>query len=65
MMTVVNHCVFLLSSGQIKYRSLSLIPQALINMGEILKAAGCDYTNGELPMLPRTPLTQLLLMLSV
>lgn len=21
--------------------------QALINMGEILKAAGCDYTNGE------------------
>lgn len=23
--------------------------QALINMGEILKAAGCDYTNGETP----------------
>ena len=27
-------------------------PQALINMGEILKAAGCDYTNGETPELP-------------
>lgn len=23
--------------------------EALINMGEILKAAGCDYTNGEAP----------------
>lgn len=22
-------------------------PEALVNMGEILKAAGCDYTNGE------------------
>lgn len=28
----------------------SLVPQALINMGEILKAAGCDYTNGEISL---------------
>jgi len=25
-----------------------LLPQALVNIGEILKAAGCNYSNGEI-----------------
>lgn len=29
--------------------TVSFPPQALTNMGEILKAAGCDYTNGASP----------------
>lgn len=43
-----------LSNYQIKIRDNgaptvgnSFSPQALVNMGEILKAAGCGYDNGE------------------
>lgn len=45
-----------------KYWSAPLIPQALINMGEILKAAGCDHSNGESSAPSRYPDTQLRLM---
>lgn len=41
---------------------MSVLPQALINMGEILKAAGCDYTNGEISVPSGCSVTQLLLM---
>lgn len=42
--------------------SAPLIPQALINMGEILKAAGCDHSNGESSAPSGHPDTRLRLM---
>lgn len=45
----VAHCIFKKISP----------PQALVNMGEILKAAGCGYENGEKSFSTSSLVTQL------